>query len=104
MQELEVKSSNPAESTVESTVERHLESLDWKDVFLHRLEVVEINGVDGSRSALHLIKLILASSPLLRVVSLACSETVRDPVEKLRIKQELWLLPRKSRASQIFWV
>ncbi|KAL8157786.1 F-box/FBD/LRR-repeat protein At1g13570-like [Apium graveolens] len=94
------KSSNPAGSTVE----RHLESLDWKDVLLDRLEVVKINGVDGSRAELHLLKPILASSPLLRVISLACSKTVRDPQEKLRIKQELLLLPRKSRASQIVWL
>ncbi|KAL8157783.1 F-box/FBD/LRR-repeat protein At1g13570-like isoform X1 [Apium graveolens] len=94
------KSSNPAGSTVE----RHLESLDWKDVLLDRLEVVKINGVDGSRAELHLIKLILASSPLLRVISLACSKTVRDPEEKLRIEQELLLLPRKSMASQIVWL
>ncbi|KAL8157779.1 hypothetical protein AgCh_002472 [Apium graveolens] len=94
------KSSNPAGSTVE----RHLESLDWKDVLLDRLEVVKINGVDGSRAELHLLKPILASSPLLRVISLACSKTVRDPQEKLRIKQELLLLPRKSRASPIVWL
>ncbi|KAL8122059.1 hypothetical protein AgCh_018699 [Apium graveolens] len=95
----QVKSSNPEDPNIE----RHLESLDWNDVVLDQLLTVEICDVVGFRAVHHLTKILLASSPSLREMSLFCSSTVSDPSEKLRIKRELLELPKKSVEAQVHW-
>ncbi|KAL8122055.1 F-box/FBD/LRR-repeat protein At1g13570-like [Apium graveolens] len=95
----QVRSSDPENPTIE----RHLESLDWNDVVLDQLLTVEISDVVGFRSVHHLTRILLASSPSLREMTLFCSATVSDPDEKLRIKRDLLQLPRKSSEAQLHW-
>ncbi|KAK1381072.1 hypothetical protein POM88_027816 [Heracleum sosnowskyi] len=95
----QVKSLNPKEATIEL----YLASLDWKDMFLDRLQTVKMKGVVHSRYVLHFIKLLLASSPSLKVISLFCSTKITGPKEKLRIKQDLQQCHRLSLDAQIIW-
>ncbi|KAK1387449.1 F-box domain-containing protein [Heracleum sosnowskyi] len=93
------KSLNPTEPNVE----RYLGSLENKDIVLCQLEIVKISGVVGSRYVLDFIKLLLASSRLLRVMLLSYSSQVEDLKEKLRIKHEVENFPRLSLEAKLIW-
>lgn len=75
--------------------------VDWKDMLLGQLHTVKMQGMVGSNYVFDFIKVMLASSPLLRVMSLCCTREAIDPIEKLKIEQELQKLPRRSVGAQI---
>ncbi|XP_017238148.1 F-box/FBD/LRR-repeat protein At1g13570-like isoform X1 [Daucus carota subsp. sativus] len=60
-------------------------------------------GTVGSRSELHFIKLLLASSPSLVWMKISKRNTIRDPREELRILGEVTQLPRASTIARIIW-
>lgn len=70
---------------------------------LRHLQTVIIMNVDGSKYVSHLVKVLLASSPALQVMSLQIHAGLTDPSEKLKIKQELEHFPRRSSAAQVLW-
>ncbi|KAL1803576.1 hypothetical protein ACET3Z_032223 [Daucus carota] len=107
---LPVKTSNHLQSTIEhylrkkeEAIEHYLESVDWTNVILHQLQFVEIFGEVGSRSVLHLIKLLAASSPSLRDMTLVCRKREHSFEELFMMKQELLRVPRISPQAQIVW-
>ncbi|XP_017226024.1 F-box/FBD/LRR-repeat protein At1g13570-like [Daucus carota subsp. sativus] len=107
---LPVKTSNHPQSTIEhylrkkeEAIEHYLESVDWTNVILHQLQFVEIFGEVGSRSVLHLIKLLAASSPSLRDMTLVCRKREHSFEELFMMKQELLRVPRISPQAQIVW-
>ncbi|KAL1810529.1 hypothetical protein ACET3Z_027519 [Daucus carota] len=67
----------------------NLDSVDLKDTSLCQLHTVDVLGVTASNYVFHLVKLLLASAPSLKVMSLHCSGEVIDPGERFKIKQEL---------------
>nr|XP_017218150.1 PREDICTED: F-box/FBD/LRR-repeat protein At1g13570-like [Daucus carota subsp. sativus] len=89
-------------NSVDSAIERHLEALDWEDVVLDKLQIVQILGVIGVRSELQFLKILLTSSPSLQEISVFCSTAISNPNEKLRIKQEFLQLLKKIPARTTF--
>ncbi|KAK1362976.1 hypothetical protein POM88_038537 [Heracleum sosnowskyi] len=81
----------------------NLDATDWNDMSLRQLQTVIIMDVDGSKYVSHLVKILLASSPALEVMSLRIHVGLTDPTEKLKIKQELEHFPRRSSAAQVLW-
>nr|XP_017215259.1 PREDICTED: uncharacterized protein LOC108193206 [Daucus carota subsp. sativus] len=79
----------------------NLDSVDLKDTSLCQLHTVDVLGVTASNYVFHLVKLLLASAPSLKVMSLHCSGEVTDPGERLKIKQELQRFPKCSSGAQI---
>ncbi|KAL1825504.1 hypothetical protein ACET3Z_012282 [Daucus carota] len=99
----EVKSVDGTGSLTVSTVEEYLQSPELVDLFLDKLETVDIQGTVGLRSELHFIKLLLASSPSLVWMKISKRNTIRDPREELRILGEVTQLPRASTIARIIW-
>lgn len=79
----------------------NFDSINWKDILLDQLHTIYIEGIVDSSYVFHFVKILLASSPSLKVMSLLCGSAVTDPSEKLKIKQELQNLPRRSFAAQV---
>ncbi|KAL1810507.1 hypothetical protein ACET3Z_027497 [Daucus carota] len=79
----------------------NLDSVDLKGTSLCQLHTVDVLGVTASNYVFHLVKLLLASAPSLKVMSLHCSGEVIDPGERLKIKQELQGFPKCSSGAQI---
>ncbi|KAL1808650.1 hypothetical protein ACET3Z_025640 [Daucus carota] len=90
-------------NSVDSAIESYLEALDWEDVVLSKLQIVQIHGVIGVRSELQFSKILLASSPSLKEISVFCSRAITSFNEKMRIKQEFLQLPKKSQQAQLLW-
>ncbi|KAL1825512.1 hypothetical protein ACET3Z_012290 [Daucus carota] len=103
LKEPEVKSVDGTESLTVSRVEEYLQLPDLVDLILDKLETVDILGTVGSRSELHFIKLLLASSPSLIWMKISKSDTIDDPREELRILGEVTQLPRASTIAKIIW-
>ncbi|KAK1374529.1 hypothetical protein POM88_030722 [Heracleum sosnowskyi] len=72
-------------------------------MILDRLEMLTIHDMIGSRVEFQFIKLLLASSPLLKLIEHKMHRTVDDPTIKLRISQEVLQIPRASKAARIIW-
>ena len=90
-------------NSVDSAIESYLEALDWEDVVLSKLQIVQIHGVIGVRSELQFSKILLASSPSLKEISVFCNREITSFNEKMRIKQEFLQLPKKSQQAQLLW-
>lgn len=88
-------------NATELTTERYLGSLDGKDMFLDKLQTVDIQGVEDLSYVFPFIKHLLACSPSLKVISLFCTTKINDPKEKLQVKQELQQLPRLSLNARV---
>lgn len=91
------------DGTQPSAVERYLQSPNLVMTTLDQLETVYIPEMVGSRSELHFIKFLLASSPSLVWMKLSKSVTIIDPKEELRILGSVTRLPRVSTTAQIIW-
>ncbi|KAK1394851.1 hypothetical protein POM88_013907 [Heracleum sosnowskyi] len=84
-----------------SSVVQYLQSPNLIDMILNQLETVKIYGLVES-AELYFIKLLLASSPSLRLMNLS-NITTDDPAEQLRMSRELLRFPRASTAAEIIW-
>lgn len=84
-----------------SLVGDYLERPNFNDMILGQLETVKIWSLCGSEVELHLIKLLLATSPSLRWMKLEFY--INDPKEESKISRELMRFPRASSAAQIIW-
>ncbi|KAK1370311.1 hypothetical protein POM88_036403 [Heracleum sosnowskyi] len=83
-----------------SSVEQHLQSPNFIEITLDQLETVEIRWMFGSRAELHLntfIRLLLASSALLRWMNVKNISAIDDP------KEEFMQFPKASTSGQIMW-
>ncbi|KAK1358288.1 F-box domain-containing protein [Heracleum sosnowskyi] len=87
---------------IKLTTNQYLESLDCADISLNQLQNVTMRNFMGSRAELLFTKLLLASSPSLKRMTLVRSTEVDDPKEDFRIARELLQFPRKS-PVEIFW-
>ncbi|KAK1374525.1 F-box domain-containing protein [Heracleum sosnowskyi] len=85
-----------------SSVVQYLQSPTLVEMIFDKLQTVKIHNMVGSRAELQFIKLLLASSPLLRWIKLL-NTTIDDPKEESRILKELMSFPRASKAAQIIW-
>ncbi|KAL1810530.1 hypothetical protein ACET3Z_027520 [Daucus carota] len=94
-QKVDDKRTNPPD------LASNLDSVDLKDTSLCQLHTVDILGVTASNYVFHLVKLLLASSPSLEVMTLHCSGEVTDPGERLKIKQELQRFPNCSSGAKL---
>ncbi|XP_017253781.1 F-box/LRR-repeat protein At3g26922 isoform X2 [Daucus carota subsp. sativus] len=94
-----VKSSTPEESTIDN----YFASLDSKDMCLDQLQTVKIKGIQYSRFVQNFIKLLLASSPSLKVISLSCNTKITSLEDKLKIKRDLRKIHRLSLDAQVIW-
>lgn len=74
----------------------------WGDMIIDQLESVEIYGMIGTKPQLQFIKLLLASTPSLRLLKLNMNRR-NSLEEELRISLELLLFPRASSSAQIIW-
>ncbi|KAL1815588.1 hypothetical protein ACET3Z_018162 [Daucus carota] len=94
-----VKSSTPEESTIDN----YFASLDSKDMCLDQLQTVKIKGIQYSRFVQNFIKLLLASSPSLKVISLSCNTKITSLEDQLKIKRYLRKIHRLSLDAQVIW-
>lgn len=81
-----------------------MDSVIWNDISPRRLRTVLIWDVDGSEYVSHLVKILLASLPALKVMSLRIRKDLADPSENLKIKEELEHFPRRSLKAQVRWL
>ncbi|KAL8096014.1 F-box/FBD/LRR-repeat protein At1g13570-like [Apium graveolens] len=79
----------------------HLTALQ-SDMIMDQLENVEIYGMTGTKPELQFVKLLLESTPSLRLLKLNM-EPRDNPLQELRIAQDLLLYPRASSRAQIIW-
>ncbi|WOG94409.1 hypothetical protein DCAR_0313704 [Daucus carota subsp. sativus] len=103
LQNLRIRLVTAMESLTVRGVGEYLQLPDLVDLILDKLETVDILGTVGSRSELHFIKLLLASSPSLIWMKISKSDTIGDPREELRILGEVTQLPRASTIAKIVW-
>ncbi|KAK1374522.1 hypothetical protein POM88_030715 [Heracleum sosnowskyi] len=85
-----------------SSVVQYLQSPTLVEMIFDQLQTVKIHKMVGSRAELQFIKLLLASTPLLRWIKLL-NTTIDDPKEESRILKELMSFPRASKDAQIIW-
>ncbi|WOH00488.1 hypothetical protein DCAR_0519852 [Daucus carota subsp. sativus] len=70
---------------------------------LDQLQTVKIKGIQYSRFVQNFIKLLLASSPSLKVISLSCNTKITSLEDKLKIKRDLRKIHRLSLDAQVIW-
>ncbi|KAL1825925.1 hypothetical protein ACET3Z_012703 [Daucus carota] len=83
-----------------SLVTQYLQSLHLIGMAFDQLETVELYGVNLS-SELQFIKLLLASSPSLKLMIIY--NMINDREEASRVSQELMRFPRASTTAEIIW-
>lgn len=103
LEHLEIKVGPHMKSGSEKlTAEQYLESPDCANITLNQLQNVIMRSFSGSRAELLLTKLLLASSPSLKRMTLVRDTEVDDPKKDFSIARELLQFPRKS-PVEIFW-
>lgn len=88
---------------IKLTAEQYMESPDCANITLNQLQNVIMRDFLGSRAELLLTKLLLASSPSLKRMTLVHNNKVDGPKEDFRIARELLQFPRKS-PVQVIWI
>ena len=83
-----------------SSVTQYLQSLHLIGMAFDQLETVELYGVNLS-SELQFIKLLLASSPSLKLMRIY--NMINDREEASRASQELMRFPRAFTTAEIIW-
>ncbi|KAI3738995.1 hypothetical protein L2E82_29325 [Cichorium intybus] len=81
----------------------HLESPNFLDFTLNRLQIVEIRSLEGSRLELLFIKLLLAHSPSLEKFTIRPS-SASDVQKRLDIAKAVMQFPRASPKAKMFYL
>lgn len=81
----------------------HLESRDCLDCTLDLLQTVEIISLEGSRTELLFIKLLLAQSPSLKEFTISPS-IYSDVQKRLDIAKDVMQFPRASPKAKMFYL
>lgn len=80
----------------------YMEAADHLDEKLNRLQTVKLSILNGQRTELYFIKLLLAHSPSLKRMVIGCRSGM-DANEEVRILKEVVQFPRASTVAQIIF-